>query len=126
MLIRVALTCIYPSTPASQVLGLQVCLPIPSLSWVFILFSYHLLHLYVCAHMCYSTYVDIREQLIGVSSVLPCKFQGSKLEIRLGGKRLYPLSHLAGSKSTFHNFLNSVPVFIQRYKLLLFCCHMRA
>lgn len=53
--------------------------------------------------MDYSAYVEIRRQLVGVSSVLPCKFQGSKLGIRLCSKHLYPLSHLASFKSTFQS-----------------------
>lgn len=53
----------------------------------------------MCALVCvsYSTLVEVRRQLEGVSSRLQCESLGLKLNFfRLGGRSLYLLSHLAG------------------------------
>ena len=52
-----------------------------------------------CTHVRHGSLVEVRGGFAGISSFLPlCRFQGSNtgVVVRLGGKHLYPLSHLAG------------------------------
>jgi len=52
-------------------------------------------HTWLCA--CHGAHVEVRRGLVGVSPVLrACESQ----ELRLGGKHLYPLSHLTAPKNT--------------------------
>ena len=60
----------------------------------------------VWVRMCYSTLVEVRRQLEGVSSRLQCESLGLKLNFfRLGGRSLYLLSHPAGPEKGY--FLKS-------------------
>lgn len=60
--------------------------------------SFYFLHLFTCVHVHtltleHSDYMEVKGQLAGVSSLLPCEPRGSNSG-RLGGKRLYPPGHL--------------------------------
>lgn len=47
--------------------------------------------------MCHDAHVEVREQFLGVSSLLsPYEYREETRVIRLGNKPLYTLSHLAG------------------------------
>lgn len=56
--------------------------------------------MYVCGT--WVSPVEVRVQLMGVISLLPLK--GQTLINRLGGKHLYPLSHLAGPNIVSSDF----------------------
>jgi hypothetical protein len=72
-----------------------------------------MLHVCMCEHACHSPHVELRGQLSGVGSLLP--LSGSwGIELRLGGKCLYPLNHLAGPLTIWVCGIQSVNLLVAR------------
>lgn len=53
------------------------------------------------AQVCQRVHMEVRGKRVGVGSLSPpCGYQGLNWVVGLGGRHLYPLSHLTGSVST--------------------------